>query len=159
MDDLVKLVNAVGGIDVQVQTHVQEPRWGLDLQPGPAHLDGATALAYSRTRHYDSDYARAARQQQVVLALVRKFFDPGTDVALRDLLDGLSAFETNLDLAQLRTYVMIARRAQEAAVNATVLQPPQFSTFVGVEPGTTRGWVMIPNIPAMRAYAAQQLGG
>ena len=131
MDDLVTLVDAVGGIDVQVQTHVQEPRWGLDLQPGPAHLDGATALAYSRTRHYDSDYARAARQQQVVLALVRRFFDPSTDVALRDLLGTLTAFETNLDLARLQTYVTIARRAQGAPVSATVLKPPQFSTFVG----------------------------
>jgi polyisoprenyl-teichoic acid--peptidoglycan teichoic acid transferase len=159
MDDLVTLVDAVGGVDVDVQTHVQEPAWGLDLQPGPAHLTGTLALEYARTRHYDNDYARAARQEQVVLALVRKYFDPATDVSVRDLLAGLTAFRTNLDLAELATYVTIARRSSDAAVSATVLKPPRFATFAGIEQGTGRGWIMIPNLAAMRAYAAAQMGG
>ncbi len=158
MDDLATLVDAVGGVDVDVQTHVVEARWGLDLQPGPAHLTGALALAYTRSRHSDNDYARAARQQQVVLALVRKYFDPATDVSIRDLLAGLTAFRTNLDLAELATYVTIARRSRDAAVSATVLKPPRFATFAGIEQGTGRGWIMIPNFAAMRAYAAAQLG-
>ena len=59
---------------------VQEPRWGLYLTPGQAHLDGITALHFSRARYYDSDYARPARQQQVIRAPGRKYTDPATDI-------------------------------------------------------------------------------
>ena len=158
MDDLVTLVDAVGGIDVDVQTYVYDAHIGLNLPPGPTHLDGALALAYSRSRA-DSDYGRAARQQQVVLALVRAFVNPETSWSPADLLASLTALQTNLDWSALSTFLAIARRASDAAVTATVLKPPRFSYFVGIEPGTSRGWVMIPNVGEMRAYAEELLGG
>jgi LCP family protein required for cell wall assembly len=158
MDDLVTLVDAVGGVDVDVQTHVYDAHIGLNLPPGPTHLDGALALAYSRSRA-DSDYGRAARQQQVVLALVRAFVNPETPWSPSDLLASLTALQTNLDWTALPTFLAIARRASNAAVTATVLQPPRFSYFVGIEPGTSRGWVMIPNVDEMRAYAGELIGG
>jgi len=152
MDDLVTLVDAVGGVDVDVPSWVVDAHLKLSVPPGPAHLDGQTALSYTRTR-FDTDYGRAARQQQVVLALVRAYADPATVWSLPDLLASLRALDTDLDLAKLPTYLAIAKRSVNAAVSATVLQPPRFSLFVGIEPGTTRGWVMIPNVAAMRAYA------
>lgn len=157
MDDLVTLVDAVGGVDVDVTTWVVDTRLKLQIPPGPAHLDGQTALSYTRTRA-DSDYARAARQQQVVLALVRAYADPATQWSLPDLLASMRALDTDLDLARLPSYVAIARRSVSAALTATVLEPPRFSLFVGVEPGTARGWVMIPNIAEMRAYAHELIG-
>jgi polyisoprenyl-teichoic acid--peptidoglycan teichoic acid transferase len=157
MDDLVTLVDAVGGVDVDVPTHLHDAHIGLDLPAGPTHLDGARALAYSRSRA-DSDYRRAARQQQVVLALVRAFVDPETRWSPADLLASLSALETNLDWAMLPTFLAIARRASDAAVTASVLEPPRFALFVGIEPGTSRGWVMIPNVAEMRAYAGELIG-
>ncbi len=158
MDDLVTLVDAVGGVDVDVQTYVYDAHIGLNLPPGPTHLDGTLALAYSRSRA-DSDYGRAARQQQVVLALVRAFVNPDTQWSAADLLASMTALETNLDWNALSTYLAVARRASGAVVTATVLKPPRFSYFVGIEPGTSRGWVMIPNMGEMRAYAAELLGG
>ena len=77
MDDLVTLVDAVGGVEIDVPTTLHDAHIGLDLPAGPTHFDGALALAYSRSR-VDSDYRRAARQQQVVLALVRAFVNPET---------------------------------------------------------------------------------
>lgn len=157
MDDFGRIVDAVGGIDVEVQTRISDPIVHLRLDPGPVHLDGATALAFSRTRA-DSDYARAARQQQVLLALVRRWVDPSTPGALVGGLRLLGSLETNIALTELTTLIEIGRRSLTAKVVAAVLAPPRFAYFVGVEPGTNRGWVMIPNVAAMRAYARSLMG-
>jgi hypothetical protein len=39
-------------------------------------MDGDTALEYARTRHQDSDFARQARQQQVVVAVRNAMLNP-----------------------------------------------------------------------------------
>jgi LCP family protein required for cell wall assembly len=155
MDDFAWMVDAVGGIDVEVKTRIADPQVQLFLDPGPAHLNGAQALSFSRTR-VDSDYGRAARQQQVIVALARKWLDPlpGTLIGVVRLLDSL---ETDIGLDELTTLFEIGRRSVTAEVNAIVLQPPRFSLFVGFEPNSTRGWVMIPDVPEIQAYARSVL--
>ena len=155
MDDFVSMVDAVGGIDIDVKTSLSDPKVHLHLAAGPTHLDGALALAFSRTRA-DSDYKRAARQQQVMLALARKWLNPGlaTIVASVGLLGSL---QTDIGVAELPTLLEIGRRSASAAVTAIVLQPPRFSLFVGYEPNSVRGWVMIPNVSEMRRYARSVL--
>jgi LCP family protein required for cell wall assembly len=150
MDDFVDLVDAVGGISVHVKTVVQEPRWNLYLTPGRVHLDGREALYYSRARHYDSDYARAARQQQVIHALAMKYTNSKTDINVARLLRTLSGLETNLPMGDLQTLIVLGRRAARADYVAQVLMPPQFSLGYG-DQHDGRGWVIIPNIDAMRA--------
>ena len=157
MDDLIALVDAVGGIDLKVSTLVQEPRWDLYLTPGKAHLDGYQALAFSRARYYDNDYARAARQQQVIRALARKYTDPDTNVRLGQLLAALTGLETNLPMRDLRTLIVLARRAAGAGYVMQVLTPPQFSLAAG-DLGDGRGWVIVPNVEAMRAHVRALLG-
>lgn len=157
MDDFVSLVDAVGGISVMVETVVQEPRWGLYLTPGRAHLDGITALHFSRARYYDSDYARAARQQQVIRALARKYTNRNTRVNLPRLLGTLASLETNLALEDLPTLAVLAKRAARADYASEVLKPPQFALGWG-DQGDGRGWVMIPNVEAMRAEIRSLLG-
>jgi LCP family protein required for cell wall assembly len=74
---VITLVDAVGGIDVNVPYNIADYQmpdlyYGYDplvIQAGQHHMDGYTALRYARTRHGDSDFARAQRQQQVIYAL------------------------------------------------------------------------------------------
>jgi LCP family protein required for cell wall assembly len=76
-DTFITLVDAIGGIDVDVPTTINDPlypnmNYGYEpftITAGPHHLDGATALKYARTRHGDSDFQRAQRQQQVMYAI------------------------------------------------------------------------------------------
>ncbi len=157
MDDFSWMVDAVGGVDVEVAARLYDPRIGVDLQPGPAHLDGAQALAYVRTRN-DSDYARAARAQQVIVELARRWVAPGTGSARIGLLTHLGSLQTDIELRQLPTLIEIGRRSIGAPVTAMVLEPPRFAYFVGIEPGTARGWVMIPNVAEMRALASSLIG-
>ena len=155
MDDFTWMVDAVGGIDVEVETRLSDPNIHLLLDPGPAHLDGATALSYSRTR-VDSDYGRAARQQQVMVALARKWLDPGLG-PLIGAMRLLGSLQTDIGLDEVATLLEIGRRSASAAVTAIVLKPTRFSLFVGFEPNSTRGWVMIPDVPEIRAYARSVL--
>jgi LCP family protein required for cell wall assembly len=84
----VSFINLIGGIDVYVEERmVLDPMGsGQDhfvLTPGDfRHLTGKRALAYARCRHESQgcsggDVGRAKRQQQVIMAICDKVFDPG----------------------------------------------------------------------------------
>ncbi|MCC6221963.1 MAG: LCP family protein [Thermoleophilia bacterium] len=75
----VEMIDAVGGVTVNVRSHVYDAgvstpfpgeEWILvDLEPGEHHLDGRLALGYVRTRWATSDYDRMSRQRCLVGAL------------------------------------------------------------------------------------------
>jgi LCP family protein required for cell wall assembly len=156
MDDLVDLVEAVDGVEVDPPDALDDPIVDLHLEPGRQTLDGPTALAYVRTR-VDTDYGRAARQQEVLLDLVARLVSPEPDVDVAALLDGLNSFETDLPLDELPTLLEIARRAQSATVTRQVLQPTEFITFEG-DAGDGRGYILIPDVEAIRDLAARTIG-
>lgn len=62
----VKLVDAVGGVDVCAPHRLRDRKAGLRLPRGVSHLDGQTGLAYVRARHLDAraDLGRIDRQQR-----------------------------------------------------------------------------------------------
>jgi LCP family protein required for cell wall assembly len=78
----VEVVDALGGVTVNVQRHIWdagvsppvegEPPIVIDLEPGRHHLDGRQALAYARTRWASSDYDRMHRQRCLLGALSRQ---------------------------------------------------------------------------------------
>jgi LCP family protein required for cell wall assembly len=76
-DAFTTLVDAIGGIDIEVPYNISDSQYpdmyfGYDpfyIRAGQQHLDGKTALKYARTRHGDSDFQRAQRQQQVLYAI------------------------------------------------------------------------------------------
>ena len=86
MDGMAAVVDAVGGVDVDLPIPVKDPNYtGLDLPEGEQHLDGYTAAMLCRARHaYDSygggDFYRAANQRMVIAAVAKKVLasDPVT---------------------------------------------------------------------------------
>ncbi len=83
-DALVDLVDAVGGVEIDVPRRIIDYDYPtedggtmvIQFEPGPQQMDGETALIYARTRHSDDDYNRAGRQQQVIQAVVKKLISP-----------------------------------------------------------------------------------
>jgi LCP family protein required for cell wall assembly len=73
----ITLVDAVGGIQLDVVDPIYDDLYpdmygGYDpfyIDAGVQTLDGLNALKYARTRHNDSDFERARRQQAVVFAI------------------------------------------------------------------------------------------
>lgn len=78
----VKLIDALGGIDVNVPNEVYDPYYSetelpgdynpQHFYPGKQHMDGRTALAYSRIRFNSDDLDRIQRQQRVIFATIAK---------------------------------------------------------------------------------------
>ena len=95
LQGFVQMVDAMGGIDINAQA-VTDPvydwldmkHFGVFIKAGQQHLNGAYALAYARSRHNSggSDYQRAARQQQVMLALLKTMSQPGMIFQLNNLI-------------------------------------------------------------------------
>lgn len=81
---LKELVDAVGGVEVNVEKRLYDPEYpcdgnqyrscGFELEPGVQVLDGSTALKYVRCRKGTciSDFERAERQQEVLAQLRKK---------------------------------------------------------------------------------------
>ncbi|MEX2238070.1 MAG: LCP family protein [Dehalococcoidia bacterium] len=77
-------IDNLGGIEVDVDLRVAYDNYSIDdiagrrlvIEPGLQHMDGYTALAYSRYRE-DSDFQRIKRQQQVIFATLDKAFSSG----------------------------------------------------------------------------------
>lgn len=111
-DGFAKVIDVLGGVDIDVPTLIVDdeyptPDFGImriEFQPGTQHMDGAIALIYARTRHADSDFGRAERQQQVLRAIAAKLRARGPlgqAWLAPGLLDGLDgAVTTTLPIAR-----------------------------------------------------------
>ncbi|MDB5075746.1 MAG: putative LytR family transcriptional protein [Chloroflexi bacterium] len=103
-----KLIDALGGVDINVDQKINDPTYPalqgsgyapLVLNPGMQHMDGATALAYVRERHAytTGDEVRVQHQQQLITALKSQLMSPGTLFRLPSLVSAIQgALETNL---------------------------------------------------------------
>jgi LCP family protein required for cell wall assembly len=73
-------IDAIGGVDIDVENELYDPAYPTmdygymvaHFLPGPQHMDGQTALIYSRIRHMDTIWHRNRRQQQVLLGVLRR---------------------------------------------------------------------------------------
>ncbi len=90
-DGLVDLVDAVGGVDIYVDSDIDDPDAGdVTISEGEQHLDGQAALVYARTRQYvDGDYTRVEHQRTLITAIVNKVLSmPATQ--LPDVINAAS---------------------------------------------------------------------
>lgn len=77
---LKNVVDAVGGVNLCYDQDVDDAYSGLKWTSGCHDADGTTALAFSRMRYSDAqgDFGRAARQRQVIAAVMKKTLSAGT---------------------------------------------------------------------------------
>ncbi len=66
------VVDVVGGVPVYLEHEIDDWRANLHLEAGCHELTAIEALGFVRTRKYDSDYGRIARQQRFVTQLVEE---------------------------------------------------------------------------------------
>ncbi len=77
MPDFPRLVDAVGGLWINNPYPISDGQIEFSINAGWQRIDGQQALAYSRSRYTDSDYARAGRQMQLLAALAHRIITPG----------------------------------------------------------------------------------
>jgi hypothetical protein len=129
------------------------------IEAGPQHLDGETALKYSRTRHADDDFQRATRQQQVLLAVKDKLIENKltTTLHLVDLIRLMGdTVEHDIPAMELPGLLSLASKMQIGDINQMVLD----TRYAQVVTHDTLGWILVPNRakirPAMDAFFAGQ---
>ena len=82
-EELIQLVDVVGGVDVEVRERIDDPDAGdIVIEAGMQHLDGEAALVFARCRSYvDGDFTRTSNQRLLIEAIVNKVLSmPVTDL-------------------------------------------------------------------------------
>jgi LCP family protein required for cell wall assembly len=109
----VKVIDALGGVNICLPQAVDDPYSGLHLSAGLHHVNGVTALKYARDRHSfaASDLARITDQQSLLASLLQEAISSGTlanPLRLSRFLaavTGVVKVDQNLDLTGLADQV------------------------------------------------------
>lgn len=153
------LIDLIGGIEVCVPYTIHDEQFPTDnygvetlhIEAGCQHMDGELALKYVRTRHADSDYARARRQQQVLLAVRDKVLQarmlPTLLMRAPQILRSLTgSLETDIPLDQLVALARLASDIEEDHIRREVID-----NRYGRETYAANGaWILVPDREKLR---------
>jgi LCP family protein required for cell wall assembly len=133
----VKIVDALGGVDINVTTKLHDtkypdPKTGdpyayktVHFDPGWQHMTGTRTLEYVRSRMSSSDFARAGRQQQVLFAIREKALNLNIITKLPSLAATMAdAVKTDMSMDDMLKLAQLGPQIDLANVQSIVLQPP-----------------------------------
>ena len=113
---LVKLVEAVGGVEVNVTQRLctdDSSREGMVcIEEGYQKLNGEQALVYARNRKAlaNGDFGRAAHQQEIVMALINKMKGMTEVSTFVNILNTISnSMDTNLTTKQILSFYNVGK--------------------------------------------------
>ena len=113
---LVKLVDAVGGVDINVEQELctDDSSRGeqICIYPGQQTLHGEQALVYARNRKQlvNGDFGRGQHQQEIVMALINKMKTITKVSKFMDILDTISnSLDTNLTTQQILSFYNVGK--------------------------------------------------
>lgn len=167
MEGMRQVIDAIGGIDIVNERVIDDPKYadsttgvrGYYLPAGPHHLDGDGALAFVRSRQGagDSDFTRAARQQQALAAIAHRLSAAGMIFALGDLLDAVrDNMATDIPASRMRDLAELVLRVDLDDIERVVLSPDQ--GYVAVDAYSSAGYVLHPNLDAIRSLGERLFG-
>ena len=145
------LIDEIDGIEIDVPQTIDDPRYpdcctGYDplyIPQGVRHMDGSLTLKYARTRAtYGGDFDRAARQQQVLLAVRDKILNMKmiTKLVARapKLYSTLSgSYDTDLTLENIVDIMGLVREIDSDNIQSVVINGDylmnEFTTSEGAQ--------------------------
>jgi polyisoprenyl-teichoic acid--peptidoglycan teichoic acid transferase len=113
-----KMVDTIGGVCLTIPEEIKVGRTfehSVTLKPGYQCLDGKSTLGYARNRYTSNgDVDRAARQQQVILAIRDKVIQPANFLSLISQTPALynelsGGINTNLPVADAMRLAVLAK--------------------------------------------------
>lgn len=126
-----KVVDTFGGVTVDNPYPLKDDFYptetngyvGIYFPAGLQHLNGKQALQYARTRHADNDFGRAARQQQVILALRQQAITRDLPSKFFQLLDVLGAsVRTDLSVQQAAALAKLGQGIPRENIKSYTIQ-------------------------------------
>ena len=104
-----QLVDMLGGVDIvltaQEAAHLNRNE-GTALHAGMNHLNGKTALAYSRIRYIGTDFGRTNRQRTVLSAMIDQCGDLSVAELHNFLTEALPLITTDLSNGEILEYAV-----------------------------------------------------
>ena len=117
MQGVKTVVDAMGGVDYEVDVHIRIN--GRELNEGMQHLDGQQVLDYCRARKRitgtnsagaNSDVGRADRQQRILFAILDQLQRRGQLVNIPRIYDSVKGYvHTNLNAEQIAALALFAQ--------------------------------------------------
>lgn len=159
---LKDVVDAMGGITVDVDKTFTDHEYPKDyftkdgqyvktdgfetfsVQAGQQKMNGTTALKYSRSRHGNngegSDFARAARQQKVIMAIKDKALSLGfiaNPIKITELIDSLGGhIKTSMGLSEIKEMAsLMGNIGQGEVINKVISNDPKEGLLVSTDEG------------------------
>jgi polyisoprenyl-teichoic acid--peptidoglycan teichoic acid transferase len=162
-DGFKQIIDLINGIEIDVPRDIIDKKYPTEdygteelfIPKGQQHMDGELALKYARTRHADSDSGRAARQQQVIMAIKDKVTQPGQMAALLPRIPGLTIAMANsvqTDMPMERA-IALARALDKANLD-NVTRVVVDSKMGKVTDDQKWGYLLTPDMNKLRAAAA-----
>jgi LCP family protein required for cell wall assembly len=156
-DGFTKVVDALGGVTVNVQVPVADNRFPGErgtlrrvyIPVGVQRMSGAEALVYARSRYSSNDYERGQRQQRVLLSL-RQSVDIGTILPrINTLASAVSqAIRTDIPRELVPQLLSLAQSVDTKSLRSYVFAPSRYGRE-GTRAG--QGFVIVPNIARIKA--------
>lgn len=161
-DGLVKLVDALGGVTVNLDCPLYEATpddsspTGIrtfTLPAGSVLLDGPTAKKFATYRYVESDFGRVRRQQQLIWAIRNRVLQASLLPRIPELWQALSdTFTTDLDLSAAVKLARLAVRLQPQDVHGM-----QMDRDLVEDHTTPEGWQVL--VLKDRATVQEKLAG
>lgn len=159
-----KFIDELGGLDMHIRQEIIVDPIGpgntVTLEPGVQTLDGATALAYARTRKTgqeddQGDFDRSTRQQEVIMAMYTQITQfnqlPMLVGKAPKLYEELaSGVHTNLTLDQVIQLAWLAVQVKEEDIHRGVFNPHTDVQYASVVTSEGRADVLVPNPDQIR---------
>jgi LCP family protein required for cell wall assembly len=152
------MVDSLGGINVHVSRDLTDGRLGygkFTLPAGDAHLDGPTALWYSRSRYTTSDFDRQRRQQEVLQAIARRLLSLNALGNIPGFFQKMVQYvESDLTLDDLTPYLELAFSLSPESLSRYQLTAPAYCRGFTTPEGMM---VLLPDYPAIHALFEEAL--
>ncbi len=144
------LIDAIGGINVYVDRSFTDNQYPteddliqtIEFEEGWQHMNGEVALQFARSRHgtngEGSDFARAERQQKIILAIKDEVLSPSVflnPAKLDNVISTLQAYvQTNMTFWEIIKLAKYAPDIDPTTINHVVLDSsntsPLYSTSI-----------------------------
>lgn len=144
----VEVVDSLGGITVDVQQPLYDPYYPnetddgytvFEMPAGPQEMNGETALKFARSRKTTSDFDRASRQQQVLMAIKDKAMSGNVLTSPKTLKRVYAAIQKNLS-----TNLTFPEMLSFAALGQSVDRSLMISRVLHDDPSREGGFLYTP---------------
>ena len=142
-DGFRKVIDYIGGVDIYVPELLVDTQYPTEdygyqtvrFERGWQHMDGETALQYARTRKSTSDFARAERHQEVVLALRNQVLSRNIIASLTPSNLGRLAvtlnrsIQTDITVNEVLSLAQVARNIEDGNIRRALIDNTMVRTY------------------------------